>query len=239
MDQTFIKDRLRLLLDHFSVVGDPREACKVKYPLPEVLFLGHLRFDCGVRRLRRDGRLGIGDLLDAELRNSKLPRSPSPFKGLAVSHLSEPGHRLYVSCGDGHIAVLMPRRACPKFPRLRPGKARTLLVVPALDRLFLGVPMADGQPAEIQVLHPADVLRCSYSAVGRGYTGMEFHADIATTLERFGPRGQGLEPSPKGWLPGHRISWKHGRSRCPSTPRNFPISNPIAQPKPPPPHRSH
>lgn len=39
MDQTFTKDRLRLLLDHFSAVGDPREACKVKYPLREVLFL--------------------------------------------------------------------------------------------------------------------------------------------------------------------------------------------------------
>jgi hypothetical protein len=39
MDQLFVKDRLRLLLDHFSAVGDPREACKVKYPLAEVLFL--------------------------------------------------------------------------------------------------------------------------------------------------------------------------------------------------------
>jgi predicted transposase YbfD/YdcC len=39
MDQTFAKDRLRLLLDHFAVVGDPREACKVRYPLAEVLFL--------------------------------------------------------------------------------------------------------------------------------------------------------------------------------------------------------
>ena len=39
MDQTFIKDRLRLLLDHFATVVDPREACKVKYPLPEILFL--------------------------------------------------------------------------------------------------------------------------------------------------------------------------------------------------------
>jgi len=39
MDQVFVKDRLRLLLDNFSSVGDPREACKVKYPLPEVLFL--------------------------------------------------------------------------------------------------------------------------------------------------------------------------------------------------------
>jgi len=39
MDQIFVKDRLRLMLDHFAVVGDPREACKVKYPLPEVLFL--------------------------------------------------------------------------------------------------------------------------------------------------------------------------------------------------------
>lgn len=39
MDQIFAKDRLRLLLDHFGSVGDPREGCKVKYPLPEVLFL--------------------------------------------------------------------------------------------------------------------------------------------------------------------------------------------------------
>jgi predicted transposase YbfD/YdcC len=35
----FIKDRLRLLLDHFGDVGDPRDAAKVKYPLREVLFL--------------------------------------------------------------------------------------------------------------------------------------------------------------------------------------------------------
>ena len=39
MDEVFVKDRLRLMLDHFSAVGDPREGCKVKYPLPEVLFL--------------------------------------------------------------------------------------------------------------------------------------------------------------------------------------------------------
>ncbi len=39
MDELLIKDRLRLLLDHFGAVGDPREACKVKYPLAEVLFL--------------------------------------------------------------------------------------------------------------------------------------------------------------------------------------------------------
>jgi predicted transposase YbfD/YdcC len=39
MDSFFVKDRLRLLLDHFGAVGDPRETCKVKYPLREVLFL--------------------------------------------------------------------------------------------------------------------------------------------------------------------------------------------------------
>lgn len=39
MDQRFARDRLRLMLDHFAQVGDPREACKVKYPLREVLFL--------------------------------------------------------------------------------------------------------------------------------------------------------------------------------------------------------
>ncbi len=39
MEQVLVKDRLRLLLDHFGAVGDPREACKIKYPLREVLFL--------------------------------------------------------------------------------------------------------------------------------------------------------------------------------------------------------
>jgi predicted transposase YbfD/YdcC len=39
MEEMFVKDRLRLLLDHFGRVGDPREPAKVKYPLREVLFL--------------------------------------------------------------------------------------------------------------------------------------------------------------------------------------------------------
>jgi predicted transposase YbfD/YdcC len=39
MEQVFVKDRLRLLLDHFGDVTDPREPAKVKFPLPEVLFL--------------------------------------------------------------------------------------------------------------------------------------------------------------------------------------------------------
>lgn len=39
MEQIFVKDRLRLLLDHFGAVGDPREPAKIKYPLREVLFL--------------------------------------------------------------------------------------------------------------------------------------------------------------------------------------------------------
>jgi predicted transposase YbfD/YdcC len=39
MEPIFVKDRLRLLLDHFGAVGDPREAAKVRYPLREVLFL--------------------------------------------------------------------------------------------------------------------------------------------------------------------------------------------------------
>lgn len=39
MEELFVKDRLRLLLDHFGEVGDPREPAKVKYPLREVLFL--------------------------------------------------------------------------------------------------------------------------------------------------------------------------------------------------------
>ncbi len=39
MSDVVVKDRLRLLLDHFGDVGDPREPAKVKYPLPEVLLL--------------------------------------------------------------------------------------------------------------------------------------------------------------------------------------------------------
>jgi len=39
MEDVIVKDRLRLLLDHFGRVGDPREPAKVKYPLEEVLFL--------------------------------------------------------------------------------------------------------------------------------------------------------------------------------------------------------
>lgn len=50
MEEVWVKDRLRLLLDPFGAVGDPREACKVRYRLREVLFLDHVRVD---RRLRR------------------------------------------------------------------------------------------------------------------------------------------------------------------------------------------
>lgn len=39
MDEAIAKDRLRLLLDHFGDVGDPRDAAKVKFPLREILFV--------------------------------------------------------------------------------------------------------------------------------------------------------------------------------------------------------
>jgi predicted transposase YbfD/YdcC len=39
MEDVFVKDRLALMLEHFAAVGDPREGCKVRYPLREVLFL--------------------------------------------------------------------------------------------------------------------------------------------------------------------------------------------------------
>jgi predicted transposase YbfD/YdcC len=39
MEQPSVSSRLRLLLDHFGVVDDPREPAKVKFPLDEVLFL--------------------------------------------------------------------------------------------------------------------------------------------------------------------------------------------------------
>jgi len=39
IEDAFQPSRLRSLLDHFAVIKDPREAPKVRYPLPEVLFL--------------------------------------------------------------------------------------------------------------------------------------------------------------------------------------------------------
>jgi predicted transposase YbfD/YdcC len=39
MDEGLGKARLRLLLDHFAVIDDPREPAKVRYPLAEVLLL--------------------------------------------------------------------------------------------------------------------------------------------------------------------------------------------------------
>lgn len=39
MEEVLVKNRLGLLLDRFGEVGDPREGCKVRYPLREVLFL--------------------------------------------------------------------------------------------------------------------------------------------------------------------------------------------------------
>jgi hypothetical protein len=39
MEGMVVKDRLRLLLKHFGEVRDPHDPAKVRYPLPEVLFL--------------------------------------------------------------------------------------------------------------------------------------------------------------------------------------------------------
>ena len=39
MDQAFVKPRTRSLLEHFGAITDPRQPCKVMYPLPEVLLL--------------------------------------------------------------------------------------------------------------------------------------------------------------------------------------------------------
>ena len=39
MEQPSVSSRLRLLLDHFGIIDDPREPAKVKFPLDEVLFL--------------------------------------------------------------------------------------------------------------------------------------------------------------------------------------------------------
>jgi DNA-binding beta-propeller fold protein YncE len=64
--------------------------------------------------------------------------------------------RLYVVCGDGHIDVFA-RKGRP-FQRIAtiatvPG-ARTALFLPALDRLYVAVRAAGGEPAAIQIYRP-------------------------------------------------------------------------------------
>jgi DNA-binding beta-propeller fold protein YncE len=65
--------------------------------------------------------------------------------------------RIYVSCGDGHIDVLEGRGAA--YHRIAhietaPG-ARTSFFSPDLDRLFLAVRAAMGEPASIWVFRPS------------------------------------------------------------------------------------
>ena len=63
--------------------------------------------------------------------------------------------QLYVSCGDGHVAIFDAASGLTETSRIstRQG-ARTSLFVQALDRLFVAVPMSGGQPAEIWVYAP-------------------------------------------------------------------------------------
>lgn len=39
MEPAFVKPRTRSLLQHLALLKDPRQPCKVMYPLPEVLLL--------------------------------------------------------------------------------------------------------------------------------------------------------------------------------------------------------
>jgi DNA-binding beta-propeller fold protein YncE len=65
-------------------------------------------------------------------------------------------HRVYVSCGDGHLAVFDAQAGAYKpigrIPTV-PG-ARTALFVAELDRLFLAVRAAPQQPAAIWIFRP-------------------------------------------------------------------------------------
>lgn len=63
--------------------------------------------------------------------------------------------RLYVSCGDGQIAVLNAASPLTEISRAPTRKgARTSLFVPTLDRLFVAVPRSGNLPAEIRVFAP-------------------------------------------------------------------------------------
>lgn len=65
-------------------------------------------------------------------------------------------HRIYVSCGDGHLDIFVPEdgsfRRIARLPTA-PG-ARTSLFVPELDRLFLAVRAGHGEQAAIWVYRP-------------------------------------------------------------------------------------
>jgi YVTN family beta-propeller protein len=66
-------------------------------------------------------------------------------------------HRLYVSCGEGVIDVFEQRDAgyvpLGRVPTI--SGARTSLLVPELDRLFVGVRANWSEPAAVWVFHPA------------------------------------------------------------------------------------
>jgi hypothetical protein len=66
-------------------------------------------------------------------------------------------NRLYVICGDGSIAVLDASKSeLRELSRIRTRRgSRTGLYVPELDRLFVAVPMRDGEPAQVWVYRPA------------------------------------------------------------------------------------
>jgi YVTN family beta-propeller protein len=65
--------------------------------------------------------------------------------------------RVYVSCGEGYIDVLEPRGAgYQRIAHIQTGSgARTSFFSPDLDRLFLAVRAASGEPASIWVLRPS------------------------------------------------------------------------------------
>ena len=99
VDQPFAKDRLRLLLDHLGRVGDPREPCKVKFPLREVLFLvtSATIADCddddeivdwGIERLdflREHGEFYFGIPKEDRLRVVMNRIDPAPFEACLLA----------------------------------------------------------------------------------------------------------------------------------------------------------
>ncbi len=65
-------------------------------------------------------------------------------------------NRLYVICGDGSVAVLdAAKPELRELSRLRTRQgARTGLHATEIDRLFVAVPMLDGEPAQVWVYKP-------------------------------------------------------------------------------------
>ena len=112
-----------------------------------------LNHDAGhvLAAFRNPAKLGVFSMKDGAL-----IASPDICGDVDDVFVDAKRHRIYVSCGQGFLDVLDSQGSAYKriarIPTV-PG-ARTSLFVPELDRLFLAVRAASGEPAAIWIFRP-------------------------------------------------------------------------------------